>query len=90
MVRTWPMEEARERLPEVLELARRGDVQILTEGQEETLVLLSYEEYKRLTQAKKTLWEALQGGPKFEDDELAQLFSRDPSLPREVDLGLDP
>jgi len=90
MSRTWPLEEAQERFPEVIELAERGEAQVVTRGEEEAVVVLAYDEYKRLTGEKKSLWDALMNGPRLEDEELERVLARDHSVPRKVDLDLAP
>ena len=89
MPRTWAIQDAKARLSEVVERAQRGEVQVLTKHGKKAAVVLSFEDYARLTGAKRTLWEALRPGPVFENDEIEQLFARDRSVGKEVRFELD-
>ena len=89
MPRTWAIQDAKARLSEVVERAQRGEVQVLTKHGKKTAVVLSFEDYARLTGVKRTLWEVLRPGPVFENDEIEQLFVRDRSVGKDVRFELD-
>ena len=83
----WQLAEAKNKFSEVFTRAmREGPQRVRRRG--DTVVILSEAEYERLTAEhpkKMTFAEFLVSGPSFEGVD----FSRDRSLPREIDLGGD-
>lgn len=57
---TWQLQEAKNRLSEVVETSLTKGPQIISRRGKNTAVLLSYEEYERLKQPKKSLKQLLQ------------------------------
>ena len=62
---TWQLQEAKARLSEVIETAKRNGPQVITQRGIKSAVVLPFDEWERSSQAKKpTLLEILQSGPK--------------------------
>jgi prevent-host-death family protein len=83
-VKTWQLQEAKAKFSEVVERAMGGEPQLVTKYGEKAVVVLDYEEYRRLEARRMSLLEALQAAPDM--DELP--IDRDKTPSREVDLGL--
>lgn len=56
---TWQLQDAKNKLSEVVNTSITKGPQIISRRGKNTAVLLSYEEYKQLTNKKKTVKEAL-------------------------------
>jgi antitoxin Phd len=82
MKTTWQLQEAKARFSEVVERALEGEPQHVTRRGEEAVVVLSHQEYRRLSQAQTTLLEALSGAPRGE-----LVLGRDQSSVRATRLG---
>jgi prevent-host-death family protein len=83
-VRVWQLQEAKARLSEVIKLAGSSPQTITVHGKE-TAVILSMDQYRKITQPEESLYDALQSLP-FQD--LKFDFERDRSAAmREIDLG---
>lgn len=52
---TWQLQEAKNKLSEVINHALTVGPQVITRHGVETVILISYDEYKRLTLAQKSL-----------------------------------
>ena len=78
-MRQWQLQEAKNKLSEVVEEAQRGGPQVITRRGEEVAVLLSYDEYTRLRRPKQDLAAFFRTSP-FVDAALD--LERDRSLPR--------
>lgn len=79
----WQLQEAKSRFSELVERTLRNGAQIVTRRGKKVVVMLAYEEYRRLTAPQRNLAQFLLQSP------LAGLeleIERDQSLPREVDL----
>ena len=80
---TWQLQEAKNRFSEVVNQALNEGPQTVTRRGEAVAVVLSKEDYQRLVKSKINLLEFFRQSPlvgvKFD-------LSRDPSLPREIDL----
>lgn len=81
--RAWQLQEAKNRLSEVVDEAARTGPQLITRRGKEAAVVLSYEEYERLTQAKEPLIELLRKAPRLPKG-LSVERARDPG--RDVEL----
>ena len=55
--------EAKNKLSEVIASAERGEPQIITKNGRETAVVISYQEFKRLTAKKESLSDFLLNSP---------------------------
>lgn len=78
---TWPIQDAKNKLSEVIARAQKYGPQLITRHGEKTVVVVSYTEYERLRKSQGKLSEFFKASP-LADVEL----SRDKSLPRK---GLD-
>jgi prevent-host-death family protein len=79
----WQLQDAKSRFSELVDRTMRNGAQIVTRRGKKVVVLLSYEEYRRLTTPQRNLAQFLLESP-LAGSELA--IERDHSLPREVDL----
>ena len=79
----WQLQDAKSRFSELVERTLRNGAQIVTRRGKKVVVLLSYEEYRRLTAPRGNLAQFLLQSP-LAGSELP--IERDTSLPRQVDL----
>ena len=79
----WKLQDAKNRLSEVVNEAVRSGPQIVTRRGEETAVILSMEDYRRLTRPDIALVEFFRSSP-LVDVELDVSRSREPG--RRVDM----
>jgi prevent-host-death family protein len=79
----WQVQEAKAMFSEVIKAATVKPQTITIRGKE-TAVILSIEEYKRLTQPKQTLFEFFQNSPLYNLD--LELPPRLPEKMREINL----
>lgn len=61
--KTWKLQDAKNKLSEVVACAERGAPQVITRRGEATAVVLGYPEWRRLTAHRNTLWEFLASSP---------------------------
>ena len=83
MIEYWQLQEAKNRFSEVVEKALRNGPQIVRKRGVDTVVIVSVEEYRKLTRPKTTLVDFFRKCP-LKGVELDLKRSKD--LPREVDL----
>ena len=92
MDKTWQLQEAKSRFSEVVERASQGEVQIVTKHGQNTVAIISYQEYASWRADHTTLLEALRpnGEPletsDLSDAEIDTLFARQPAKIRALDL----
>lgn len=67
-VHIWQLQEAKNKFSEVVNNALSAGPQLITRHGVEAVILISYEEYKRLTQAQKSLSAFFQDSPLAEAD----------------------
>ena len=79
----WQLQEAKNRFSEVVKKALHNGPQIVTRRGIDTVVILSVEEYRKLTRPKTSLVEFFRQSP-LRDVELDLERARDPG--REVDF----
>ena len=83
-MRNWQIQEAKNKLSELLRCAEEEGPQVITWHGRDRAVVLSAEDYRRIAKpgARKDLRELLLGGPKMAD------FEIEPSAvePRDVDF----
>jgi prevent-host-death family protein len=84
MTRTWQLQEAKNKLSEVVEEALTHGPQVITKRGVEAVIVLSYAEYRRLVLAQQTLSAFFQASPLVE---AAVDLARDQS-PGRVDMVL--
>ncbi len=63
MDNTWQVQEAKSKFSELVEKARTKGAQIVTRRGEKTVVVIQYEEYKRLTQVQGKFSEFMENSP---------------------------
>lgn len=81
---SWQLQEAKNRFSEVVEEALTHGPQTVTRHGREVVVVLSIEEYKRIKQPQKNLFQFFQESPLY-GVELDLTRSKD--LPRDIDFG---
>ena len=79
---TWQLQEAKQRFSEVVRRALAEGPQVVTRRGDEAVVVISAEDYRRLTTDQLSFKEFLLSGPDLGELELERL----PDLPRDVDL----
>ncbi|TQL66260.1 prevent-host-death family protein [Nocardioides albertanoniae] len=79
---TWQLQEAKQRFSEVVREAVAGSPQTITKHGEEVAVVVSIDDYRRMSGPKISFAEYLLSGPTIDDLDI----ERDRSLPREIDL----
>lgn len=90
---SWQVQEAKQRLSEVLRAVEQDGPQTITRHGEEIAVVINIDEYRRLTTPPKSIADVLLGPP-FLDDDAASVFDeieaeRKRDFGREIDLGVD-
>jgi len=83
MGKQWQLQDAKNRFSEVVNRAQQDGPQTVTRRGEPTVVVISVDEYRRLTQRKTNFYEFLRQSP-LVGVELDLERAKD--LPREVDL----
>ena len=78
----WQLQEAKQKFSELVRRALEEGPQTVTRRGEETVVVVSADEFHRLTSAKPDFKEFLLGGPDFGELDI----ERQHDLPRDVDL----
>ncbi len=82
-MQNWQLQEAKNKLCLVIKEAQQGKPQVITVRGEQAVVLLSCDEYKRLTKPENKLSKAI-SMPELSENEL--MFARNTSLVRDVEL----
>jgi prevent-host-death family protein len=80
---TWQLQDAKNRLSEVVDRAMGGEPQIITRRGEEAVVVVSADEYRRLTKPALSLVEFFRASPLVGVD---LNLTRDRSPGRDLDL----
>ena len=82
----WQLQDAKNRLSEVVKRARREGPQTVTVRGERAAVVLSPEDYDALTANRPTLVDHLLAGPLWDDDlaRVVEARAKTPSRPPEV------
>ena len=84
MSHSWQLQEAKNKFSNLVERAQKEGPQIVTKHGKESVVILSVEDFKKLTRPKTSLYKFLQDSP------LAGLdldLTRDEKPPRDVSLS---
>ena len=63
MPRTWQLQEAKNKLSRVVDEAQRSGPQLITRRGVKTAVVLSFEDYRRLTASRKKLSDFFRESP---------------------------
>lgn len=89
----WQVQEAKQRLSEVLRAVESDGPQTITRHGEDVAVVIDIATYRRLTEPKADLSALLLGPPYLTDEAVSVLaeveVERKQDFPREVDLGID-
>ena len=85
MIHSWQIQEAKNKLSDLVKQAQDNGPQIITRHGEEVAVVLSMEDYSRLVKPKTDLVEFFQSSP-FVGVELD--LTRDNSLDRDTEIPL--
>jgi prevent-host-death family protein len=92
MDKTWQLQDAKSRFSEVVERASQGEVQIVTKHGQNTVAIISYQEYASWKADHTTLLEALLPNSELlknsalSDAEIDTLFARQATKVRGLDL----
>lgn len=81
---TWQLQEAKNRFSEVVDEALAHGPQTVTRHGREVVVILSIDEYKRMKQPQKNLFQFMQESPLYG---LELDLARRKDLPRDIDLS---
>lgn len=84
MNHSWQLQEAKNRFSEVVDEALTHGPQTVTRHGREVVVVLSIEEYRRMKQPQKNLFQFFQESPLYGLD---LDLTRSKELPRDIDLG---
>jgi prevent-host-death family protein len=86
--RTWQLQDAKNRLSELVRRVRDGEAQVITVRGEPTAVLVPIADFElHHSTLRKSLAEILLSAPRvLSDEEAEELFARDQSPAREVNL----
>ena len=82
----WQLQDAKNRLSEVVKRARDQGPQTVTVHGRRTAVVVSADTYDRLIRARKPLKEYLIEGPAWPDELVEAINDRSPDTGREIDL----
>ena len=63
MNRTWQMQEAKNKLSQIVDLAIEEGPQVITRHGKEMVIVISCEEYHRLSGAKQNLYDFFRNSP---------------------------
>jgi prevent-host-death family protein len=83
----WRLQDAKNNLSKVIQRARSEGPQTVTLRGERAAVVLSAEDYDRLSGKKKSLAEYLLIGPVWDDDFTEEVNRRSDTMIRDIDLG---
>lgn len=88
----WQLQNAKNRLSEVVRRARAGEAQVITVRGEDVAVVVSIDDYRRarpVREGDKSLLDILQSSPlrlEMSDEEIDQLFARDSDTGRDFEF----
>lgn len=80
---TWQLQEAKSKFSQLVENAILDEPQFVTKHGNNAVVILSYEDYQKITKPQTDLVTFLRSSPLMETE---LEFSRHRDLPRELDL----
>lgn len=80
---TWQLQEAKSKFSKLVEDAMHKEPQIVTKYGDKAVVVLSFEEYTRITKPKKDLVKFLRESPLTE---VTVEITRNKDIPREISL----
>ncbi len=79
----WQLQDAKNKFSHLVETVQKQGPQIVTKHGKEAVVIISINEYKRLTKPKTTLIEFFKNSPLAEEK---LDFSRNKEIPRDIAL----
>jgi len=85
-MRKWQMQQAKAKFAEVVKRAAAEGPQVVTYRGADTAVVLSIEEYRRLSAMRPNFIEFLLSGPKWDDETIAVINDRSKDTGRDIDL----
>ncbi len=80
---TWQLQDAKNKFSNLVNSAQKNGPQIVTKHGKEAVVVLAFEDYKKLSKPKTDLFKFFQKSP-FAEVELE--IGRNKDIPREIDL----
>jgi len=80
---TWQLQEAKNKFSSLVEKAQRNGPQVVTKHGKEAVVVLSIDDYKKLTKPEEDLFVFLQNSP-LSETELN--ITRNKDVPRDVEI----
>ncbi len=80
---TWQLQEAKNKFSSLVEKAQRNGPQVVTKHGKEAVVILSIDDYKKLTKPETNLSVFLQNSPL---SEMELNITRNKDVPRDVEI----
>jgi antitoxin Phd len=69
-MKKWKMKEAKVKFSEVVELALKGEAQLITRRGKNVVVIVSYNDYRHLLQRNTTLLDIFSSAPRMDEHDL--------------------
>jgi prevent-host-death family protein len=82
----WQIQDAKQRFSEMIRAVTSEGPQVITRHGEDVAVVVAIGEYRRLTRPAVDLASILLGGPKLDDDSVADVFA-EIEAERKADFG---
>ena len=83
---SWPLQDAKARFSELVKRAREQGPQHVSVRGEPAVVVVSEEDYTRLTSPRRSLVDHILEGARWPDDLVDAINARSPDTGRDVDL----
>jgi prevent-host-death family protein len=80
----WPLQDAKNRFSEVVKRARNEGPQTVTLHGQRAAIVLSAEEFDRLTAGEESIVDALLADPPWDDEFVAEVSARDKTPLRDI------
>jgi prevent-host-death family protein len=84
MPRQWQLHEAKARFSQLVERALSGEVQVVTRRGRPAVVVIPYEEYKRMQAGTTSAWDVFKMAPRLDDEDLPLGRDQTPVRPLEL------
>lgn len=81
--KTWQLQDAKNKFSNLVNSAQKDGPQIVTKYGKEAVVVMAYEDYKKLSQPKTDLYEFFQTSPL---SKIELEIERNKDIPRGIDL----
>jgi len=85
MTNRWQLQEAKSKFSRVVEKACSEGPQFVTRHGDNTVVVIAYDDYQKLTTPEKCLVDFLRDSP-FADIAEPDVFTRSKDMPRDIEL----